>query len=64
MIERRIKRSAMVVAAGLAVQTITALHWTPGTFVVSAVIGVPLVLVGGGLFLRAVWKNLRDKGAA
>jgi hypothetical protein len=39
------------------------LHWTPATFVLSAAIGVPLVLAGGVLFVAAVWRNMRDKGA-
>ncbi len=60
---RKIKRAAIVGGAGLLVQLLAALHWTPATFIVSAVLGAPLVLAGGALFLAAVWKNMRDKGA-
>ena len=45
------------------VQLGAAFHWTPATFILSAAIGVPLVLLGGALFLAAVWRNMRDKGA-
>ena len=31
--------------------------------VLGAAIGAPLVLLGGALFLTAVWRNMRDKGA-
>ena len=40
-----------------------AFHWTPATFILSATFGAPLVLLGGALFLAAVWRNMRDKGA-
>ena len=60
---RRIRRAGVVTGLGLLVQLVAALHWTPATFIVSAVIGAPLVLVGGGMFLAAVWRNMRDKGA-
>jgi hypothetical protein len=60
---RKIRRAAVIAGLGLVVQLVAALHWTPASFIVSAVIGVPLVLGGGVLFLAAVWKNMRDKGA-
>jgi hypothetical protein len=60
---RRIRRAAVVAGLGLAVQLGAALHWTPMTFILSAAIGAPLVLIGGGMFLAAVWRNMRDKGA-
>ncbi len=59
---RRIRRAAIVAGLGLAVQLGAAFHWTPATFILSATIGAPLVLVGGALFLAAVWRNMRDKG--
>ena len=61
---RRVKRAAGIVGLGLALQLGAALHWTPATFILSATVGVPLVLVGGVMFLAAVWRNLKDKGAA
>ena len=60
---RRIRRAAVFVGLGLAVQLVAALHWTPATFIVSAVIATPLILTGGVLFLAAVWRNMKDKGA-
>ncbi len=62
-LERKIRRAAIVAGLGLAVQLGAAFHWTPATFILSAAIGAPLVLVGGALFLAAVWRNMRDKGA-
>ena len=59
----KIRRAAVVAGLGLAVQLGAAFHWTPASFVVSASVGIPLVLAGGGLFLRAVWSHMRDKGA-
>ena len=60
---RRIRRATLVGGLGLVVQLVAALHWTPVTFIVSAAIGAPLVVAGGVMFLVAVWKNMRDKGA-
>ncbi|MES1206862.1 MAG: hypothetical protein ABUS79_13070 [Pseudomonadota bacterium] len=60
---RKIRRAAAVGGMGLVVQLAAALHWTPATFVLSAAVGVPLVLAGGVLFLSAVWRSMRDKGA-
>ncbi len=60
---RKIRRAAVFVGLGLVVQLVAAFHWTPATFIVSAVIATPLVLTGGVLFLAAVWQNMKDKGA-
>jgi hypothetical protein len=60
---RKIRRAAVVGGLGLVVQLGAALHWTPVTFILSAVVGAPLVLAGGLLFVTAVWRNMRDKGA-
>ena len=62
-IARKIRRSAVVGGLGLAIQLGAAFHWTPATFILSAAIGAPLVVVGGVLFLAAVWRHMRDKGA-
>jgi hypothetical protein len=61
--ERRIKRAATCAGAGLLLQLAAALHWTPLTFVLSAVLATPLVLLGGFLFLHAIWRNMSEKGA-
>ena len=60
---KRIRRAAVLAGLGIGVQLMAALHWTPATFILSAVLGPPLVLAGGVLFLAAVWKNMKDKGA-
>ncbi len=62
-IARKIRRAAILGGVGLALQLGAAFHWTPATFILSAALGVPLVLAGGILFLAAVWRNMRDKGA-
>jgi hypothetical protein len=62
-IVRRVRRAAVVAGLGLLVQLVAALHWTPMTFIVAATIGAPLVIAGGVLFLAAVWRNMKDKGA-
>jgi hypothetical protein len=60
---KKIRRAALFAGLGLCLQLAAAFHWTPATFILSAAIGAPLVLVGGGLFLAAVWRNMKDKGA-
>jgi hypothetical protein len=60
---RKIRRAAVVGGLGLVVQLGAAFHWTPATFILSASVGAPLVLVGGAMFLIAVLRNIRDKGA-
>jgi hypothetical protein len=64
MMTHKIKRAAALSGVGLAIQVVAALHWTPGTFILSAALGVPLVLAGSVLFMSAIWRNLKDKGAA
>ena len=61
---QRFRRAAILVGIGLAVQFSAALHWTPATFILSVALGLPLVLAGSLLFLVAVWRNLKDRGAA
>jgi hypothetical protein len=60
---RGIRRAASVAGLGLVLQLGAALHWTPVTFILSAAVGVPLVLAGTVLFLRAVWRNMKKTGA-
>ena len=64
MMTHKIKRAAALSGVGLAIQVVAALHWTPATFILSAALGVPLVLAGSVLFMSAIWRNLKDKGAA
>jgi hypothetical protein len=58
-----LKRAIALTALGLLVQLATSLHWTPLTFVLSAALGLPLVLVGAALFLRTVLRLMKNKGA-
>lgn len=60
---KRVRRAAVLAGLGVLVQLLAALHWTPATFIVSATLGAPLVLAGAALFVRAVWKRMRDQGA-
>ena len=60
---KRIRRAAVVSGLGLGAQLLAAFHWTPMTFILSAAVGAPLVIAGGVLFLAAVWRNMRSKGA-
>jgi hypothetical protein len=57
------RRATVITGLGLLVQLGSSLHWTPITFVLSAALGLPLVLVGAGLFLRTVLRVMKDTGA-
>ena len=60
---RAMRRAAALVGAGLAVQLVASFNWTPGTFVLAAVFGIPLVAAGTVQFGVAVLAILRRKGA-
>ena len=60
---RSMRRAAVVAALGLLVQLGGSFYWTPLTFIAAAAIGLPLVGVGGLLFLRAVVRIMKEKGA-
>ena len=55
---RPLRKAALLVASGLFVQLGCALYWSPGTFVVSAAVGAPLVLLG------VVLGFVRSRGAS
>jgi hypothetical protein len=57
------RRATAVAGLGLLVQLAASFYWTPLTFVLSAAVGLPLVLVGALLFFRAVLRVMKDKGA-
>jgi len=44
------RRGLALVAIGLALQLVATFHWTPATFVLSAAIGIPAVLLGATVF--------------
>jgi hypothetical protein len=60
---RAMRRAATWAGLGLAVQLGASFYWTPGSFVLSAAVGIPLVLAGGVQFVIAVVRVMRDKGA-
>jgi len=43
---RRMRRALLLIIVGLSVQLVGAFYWSPGTFVVTASLGAPLVLLG------------------
>jgi len=57
------RRAAVVAGLGLLVQLAGSFYWTPLTFIVSAAIGLPLVGVGALMFLRAVIRIMKERGA-
>ena len=57
------RQAAAVGGLGVLVQLGASFYWTPITFIVSAVVGLPLVGLGAVLFLRAVLRILKNKGA-
>jgi Na+/proline symporter len=61
--ELRIRRAAHLVLAGLVIQLACTLHWTPLTFVLFAMLGVPLVLLGVCLYVSTVWRILKERKA-
>lgn len=61
--EQYVRRALALTVTGLAVEVGAQLYWTPMTFVVAVSVGLPLVLVGGAMFIRAAWRSLKQKGA-
>lgn len=57
------RRAAVAAGLGLLVQLGAAFHWTPITFVISAAVGLPLVGLGALLFVAAVFRIVKSKGA-
>ena len=57
------RRAAVVAGVGLLVQLAGSFYWTPLTFIASAAVGLPLVGVGALMFLRAVVRIMKEKGA-
>lgn len=61
--EKRIRVAALFVLAGLLVQLFSTLFWSPLTFIVFAVVGVPLVLLGVFLYVATLWRILKERKA-
>ena len=61
--ERRMRMAALLVLTGLLVQLFTTLFWSPLAFVVFAMVGVPLVLLGVLRYGVTVWRILKERKA-
>ena len=60
---KRVRRSLALVIAGLFVQLLGTLWWSPASFIVFAVFGVGLVMLGVGWFVFSTWRHI-DKHVA
>lgn len=58
-----VRRALLLIVGGLVPALICTLKVTPATFVAFAALGLPLVGVGVLLFLRAIWRVLREREA-
>ncbi len=54
MIERRIRRAAVMIGAGLLLQALTLLRVHPLAFVVFLMVGCPLIVVGVAFYLLSL----------
>ena len=54
-----IRRSALLVGLGLLVQLGATMYWTPLTFVIFSMVGIPLVLLGVLAYVVTVWRYLK-----
>jgi hypothetical protein len=52
------RRALVLVVVGLVLQIGASFHWTPATFILSAAIGLPCVLLGAAVF---AWSVLRAR---
>ena len=57
------RRAAVVAGMGLLVQLAGSFYWTPLTFIASAAIGLPLIGISALMFLRAVIRIMKERGA-
>ena len=53
---RRMRRALILIAAGLLVQLLCDVFWSPLSFVLFASIGLPLVLAGSAVFLWTIYR--------
>ncbi len=60
---RAVRIALMLCIAGLTVQLLTSLVWSPISFIIFAAIGVTLVLAGTLVFVWTVLRELRHTGA-
>jgi F0F1-type ATP synthase assembly protein I len=57
------RRGLILVALGLLLQLLATFYWTPATFILSAVLGVGMVVAGAATFAWGVWRARRHPGA-
>jgi hypothetical protein len=53
------RRALGLVVVGLALQIAATFYWSPATFIISAAVGLPCVLVGAAVF---GWAVVRGRG--
>ena len=53
----RLRRALALIIAGLVVQLVCILAWSPASFIAFAVLGVGLVVVGVGWFVLGAWRE-------
>jgi hypothetical protein len=51
------RRALVLVVVGLALQLVATLRWSPATFLLSAAVGLPCVLLGAAVFGWAVLRG-------
>jgi hypothetical protein len=56
----RMRTALLLVIIGLVVESFCIHDITPGTFILFAVVSVPLVAIGIGIFVATVWRVLRE----
>lgn len=57
------QRALVLVIVGLALQLVATFAWSPATFVMSAAVGLPCVLIGAAVFGYTVLRApIRDGG--
>ena len=57
------RRALLLVVTGLVLQILATLYWSPATFIMSAAVGLPFVVVGATVFGWAVLRERRRDAA-
>lgn len=59
---KTIRRALLLILLGLVIEAFCVRDIKPDTFLVFALVGAPLVLLGIAMYLRLVWRVLRKTG--